>query len=90
MTGLDVPSRNAAWCWKQVRLTRHTALLTLKPEPNASCHTLSPLLTPCLVSMYANTYLQGGSRPDWGLSCHSSSAQYCKATSATLLEARRR
>ena len=31
------------------------------PDPKASCHTLSPLATPRLVSMYASTYLQHGS-----------------------------
>ena len=55
--GLDGVSANAACCWKMLRLARHTALFTLKPEPNPSCHTLSPRFTPCLVSMYASTYL---------------------------------
>ena len=55
--GLDGVSTNAACCWKMLHLARHTALFTLKPEPNPSCHTLSPRFTPCLVSMYASTYL---------------------------------
>ena len=57
MMGLVLSCRNAACCWKNVRLSRHTALFTLKPEPNASCHTLSPLPSPRFVSMYASTYL---------------------------------
>lgn len=57
MIGLVGLSRNAACCWEMLRLARHTALFTLKPEPKASCQTLSPLFTLCLVSMYASTYL---------------------------------
>ena len=68
MMGLEVSSRNAACCWKIARLACHTALFTLKPEPNASCHTLSPLLRPRLVSIYASTYLRRGSGPTQGSS----------------------
>ena len=38
------------------------ALLHLKPEPKAICHTLSPRRTPALVSMLASTYLQARHR----------------------------
>ena len=34
----------------------HTAELTLKPDPNAICHTRSPRATPSSDSIQANTY----------------------------------
>jgi len=39
-----------------VRSARHTALLHLKPEPKAICHTRSPRFTRSLASMYASSY----------------------------------
>ena len=49
--GLDGMSVNAACCCEMLRLARQMALLTLKPEPKASCQTLSPLFKLCFVSM---------------------------------------
>lgn len=51
-------SSHASWRVLTFRMARQTALLHLKPEPKAICHTLSPRFTPCFVSMFANTYLQ--------------------------------
>ena len=42
----------------KVRMARHTALLHLKPEPNASCQMRSLRRSPRRLSMYASTYLQ--------------------------------
>jgi hypothetical protein len=39
-----------------VRSARHTALLHLKPEPKAICHTRSPRFTRSFASMYASSY----------------------------------
>lgn len=40
------------------RRARHTALLHLKPEPKAICHTRSPRRTVFSLSMFDSTYLQ--------------------------------
>ena len=50
-------SSHASWRVLTLRMARHTALLHLKPDPKAICHTLSPRFTPCFVSMHASTYL---------------------------------
>ena len=41
---------------RTLRSARHTALLHLKPLPNAICHTRSPRRTPLPLSMQASTY----------------------------------
>ena len=41
-----------------LRRARQMALLHLKPEPKAICHTRSPRRTPAFVSMLASTYLR--------------------------------
>ena len=41
---------------RTLRSARHTALLHLKPLPNAICHTRSPRRTPLPLSMLASTY----------------------------------
>lgn len=41
-----------------LRSARHTALLHLKPDPKAICHTRSPRRTDFLLSMFDSTYLQ--------------------------------
>ena len=50
------------WGVLTLRSARQMALLHLKPEPKAICHTLSPRRTPAFVSMLASTYLQAQPR----------------------------
>ena len=45
-------------CVSMLCSARQMALLHLKPEPNAICHTRSPRRTPPFVSMFASTYLR--------------------------------
>ena len=51
-------SKNALCCVRTPRRAHHTALLHLKPLPNASCHTRSPRLTPC-ASLCPASFLDG-------------------------------
>ena len=46
------------WGVSTLRRARQMALLHLKPEPKAICHTRSPRRTPAFVSMLASTYLR--------------------------------
>ena len=53
-----------ASCFSLLRLqATHTAEQHLKPDPNASCHTRSPFLTPWKVSTYDQAYLQHAISP---------------------------
>lgn len=56
--GGSTASRQAGWSSLMARRERHTALLHLKPDPKAICHTRSPRLMLPILSMLPSTYLQ--------------------------------
>ena len=54
---LSIQSSHGDFCGHlMLRRDFHTALLHLKPDPNAICHTRSPLFTRPFASMYASSY----------------------------------